>query len=472
MHVKLLPGAPEPGPAANEPALRFRAQDGSYYLGGEEWREARQRGVRAELLRELDESAIPVRFALPHGGAIAERPPDNARAAVLARLLAEGRADGDVFIRFLGRNRTVPPDGFVLDRAGGARRYVWQVVPKCEDEDPDLSGRFRALRELFARPDTRVALSLGAGGLKLFGHAPVLRLLESLELADHIDEVWGSSAGALVALLYCHGLSPQAIEQTGYDIYTGRYQLPMRPSRMRVLRQLVQEAFMPFHMPDNAGFVDCAQGLARMIDTYCSAIRPLRPFYCVAFNLAECRTEVLSPQPVPPHLGELLRETDAREAALASSAVPLLFVPRRIERDGVQVPYIDGSTTEDVPLYSIARKWDLDRAAGVESRTQLVILYVKLTHSQIGSTRDGGRLGKLRLLQTVAAVGMDTMHSRDVALLSQRPDVTLLPLQLGDAGDDFFDIRRIPEYIRGAKESFPAQLAALEERLRQSPGRG
>ena len=33
--------------------------------------------------------------------------------------------------------------------------------------------------------------------------------------------------------LYDHGLSPQAIEQTGYDLYSGRYELPLRPSTFR-----------------------------------------------------------------------------------------------------------------------------------------------------------------------------------------------------------------------------------------------
>ena len=69
-------------------------------------------------------------------------------------------------------------------------------------------------------------------------------------------------------------------------------------------------------------------------------------------------------------------------------------------------------------------------------------------------------------MQTVAAAGIETMHRRDVELLRMRKDVRLLGLELGDSSPDFFDTRRIAEFIRSAKECFPEQLVALEERLR------
>lgn len=447
--------------------LRFQASDRSYFLSGAELKRARALGSVLEVVRQIDEDELPVRFLLPHDGAVNDPPPESARLAVLSRLLSEGRAAGEVHIRFLGRHRTVPPDGFVLDQAGGERRYVWQVVPAREPASrPELRQRFVALRREFARPDTRAVLSLGSGGLKLFGHAAALRLLESVGCAPHIEEVWGASAGALVALLYCHGLSPHAIEQTGYDLYSGRYDLALRPSKFQILRELLREAILPTDRSAPGGFVDCAEGLSRMLDQYCDVIRPIRPFYCVAYNLAESRPEVLTPEPVPDHLRGFAAQTEPREAALASSAVPLLFVPKTIEREGQSIPYIDGSTTEDVPLHSVVRKWDLDREAGVETRDRLIILYVRLTGAAPQARTDGGRMSKLRVLQAVASAGMETMYNRDVDLIEQRSDVTLLRLQLVDSAADFFETQRIPEFIRAAKETFPEQLAAIEEKLR------
>jgi len=69
-------------------------------------------------------------------------------------------------------------------------------------------------------------------------------------------------------------------------------------------------------------------------------------------------------------------------------------------------------------------------------------------------------------MQTVAAAGIETLHQRDVEILRMRPDVRLIGLELGDSSPDFFDMRRIAEFIRSAKESFPEQLLAIEEALR------
>jgi hypothetical protein len=449
-------------------ALRFRAADGTYFLGEEELALARSSYPGLEVVAAIEERDIPVRFFPSSEAGVAEAPPEDARHAVLAFLLAEGRAQGDVGVRFLGRNRAVPADGFVLDRAGGERRYVWQLVSARHVQPaPEGSSGYPALRELFHDPDARVVLALGSGGLKLFAHATALGLLEEAGCGERIEEIWGSSGGAIVAVLYSHGLSPQAIEQTGYDLYAGRYELPLRPSKLQLVRHLLRDALLPSPHPEATGFVDLAQGLSRMLEHYCAQIQPRRPFYCVAFNLADCRTEVLTAGAVAPHLADFAFETDAREAALASSAVPLLFLPRRIQRGERSIPYVDGSTTEDVPLWSIVRKWDLDRAAGTERRKRLVVFYVKLTGNADVYRTHAGRISKVRLLQTIAAAGIDTMHRRDVALLEHRPDVQLVALDLNEASPDLFDTRHIPAYIRSAKEIFPRQLARIEERLRQ-----
>jgi hypothetical protein len=453
--------------ADGESPLRFQSADGSFYLTDEELADARARGGRYEVVRRIQEADLPVRFALPHDGAVTDWPPEDARLAVLARLLAEDRANGSVEVRFLGRNRSVPADGFALDRAGGQRRYVWQIVPtEVHAGRPAVHERFRAVRAICADPEARVVLSLGSGGLKLFAHATALRLFETLGIGEHFSEVWGSSAGAMAGLLYAQGLSPHAIEQMGYDLYTGRIDLSLRPSKLLFLRHLVRDALLPAFGAAGAGFVDVADGLSRMLERYCGDVEPRLPFYCIAFNLRDCQADVLTPSAVPGHLREFLVQADARAAALASSSVPLLFVPRVIRRINRDAHYIDGSTTEDVPLHSIVRKWDLDRAAGVEARDRLVIVYVKLTGGLETYRTHPGRIGKLRLMQTVAAAGIETMHRRDVEILRMRPDVRLIGLELGDSNPDFFDTRRIAEFIRAAKECFPEQLVAIEERLR------
>ncbi len=466
VRIREAPSGTSRGEDPASALLRFQTPEGLYCLEEFAFQEARDRGFDLEVVREIDESSIPVQFVPRDEGVTFEVPPEDARSAVLARLLAEDRARGEEHVRFLGRNRPVPPDGFLLDRAGGRRRYVWQVIPSHElGSQADLAGRYPHLRDLLRDPGSRVALSLGSGGLKLFAHATLLRLLEEMGVDESIDEIWGTSAGALAGLLYSHGLSPEAIEQTGYDLYAGRYDLSIHPSKIQVLRQLLRETLLPAGEPSHSGFVDCTESLSKMLDRYCATLNPRRRLYCLAFNLADCRLQVLTPEPVPPHLEELMVHADARDAALASSAVPLLMVPRRLTIDGRKVPFVDGSTTEEVPLHSVIRKWDLDREAGVETRERLILLYVKLTGTLAIYRTPNGRVGKLRLLQTIASAGMDTMHRRDVELISRRPDVRLIGIDLPGSNPDFFEIARIPHFVRTAREHFPRRLLEIEQEL-------
>jgi hypothetical protein len=59
------------------------------------------------------------------------------------------------------------------------------------------------------------------------------------------------------------------------------------------------------------------------------------------------------------------------------------------------------------------------------------------------------------------------MYRRDVEFLAQRSDVQLVGLDLPDAPPDLFEPKSIPEFIRAAKESFPAQLGTIEAAIRQ-----
>ena len=298
----------------DEEILRFQSPDGLYFVEDSAFEAAREAGLELEVVREIDDSEIPVRFLPSEQGVLFDVPPEDARLSVLARLLAEDRARGEEHVRFIGRNCTVPTDGFALDRVGGHRCYVWQVIPAHEaSQSSNLVDRVPRLRALLTDPGARVALSLGSGGLKLFAHATAFRLLEELSVDESIDEVWGSSAGAVAGLLYSHGLSPEAIEKTGYDLYAGRYDLSLHPSKSQVLRQLLREALLPSKHASHAGFADCTESLARMLDRYCATFRPRRSLYCMAFNLADCRTEVLTPDPVPPHLERfMVQPTRAR----------------------------------------------------------------------------------------------------------------------------------------------------------------
>ena len=463
--VKVQVG-PQKAPNSDQSPIRFAGPDGTYYLPEYAYHLARAEGYALEVRKLFHAEQLPIRFLLPHDGAINDPPPESARLAVIAKLLAEERADGDTHVRFVGRNRSVPAEGFVLDRIRGERRYVWETVPSEELAGrQDLAERFDALRRHLNDPDRRVVLALGSGGLKLFAHSTVLRLLTRIGVAGALDEIWGCSGGALVSMLYASGISPHAIEEAGYDLYAGRYELPLRPSRLGLIRGLLRDTIWPSEDSTSAGFVDAASDLRQMLERYSAVQDPVKPFYSVAFNLRDGATEVLTPTSVPPHLSDFVHEVTPTDAALASAAVPLLFVPKLLEIGGNSAPFVDGSTTEGVPLYTVVRKWDADRKAGAEAREKLTVLFVKLTEGSERASR--GRISKLRLLRAVASAGVESMHDRTVDLLGYRPDVELFGLQLETCGADFFETRNIPEFIRIAKESFPDQLAEIEAELRR-----
>jgi predicted acylesterase/phospholipase RssA len=67
-------------------------------------------------------------------------------------------------------------------------------------------AKYTKLRQRVSDPDTRFIVSLGSGAmLALASSLSILRFLEELELAGHIDEVWGSSSGAMAGALWCSG---------------------------------------------------------------------------------------------------------------------------------------------------------------------------------------------------------------------------------------------------------------------------
>jgi hypothetical protein len=334
--------------AEAESPLRFQAPDGTFYLTDSELLDARLHGLRCEEIRRIRESDLPVRFSLPHDGAVTDWPPEDARLAVLARLLAEDRANGSVHIRFLGRNRNVPADGFALDRAGGQRRYVWQIVPaEVHAARPALHDRFRRLRALCGDPRSRVVLSLGSGGLKLFAHATAIRLFETLGMG-HFAEIWGSSAGAMAGLF-----QRRASRRTRSSRWATTCTRPRRPgaapTKLQFLRHLARRAAAE-QRPVGSGR-RLRRRLSRMLERYGRR----RAARAVPRSRSTCsKPPGASPggTRAPGRAAGADRRARRRARVVVGAALFVLRVVRRGKRD---THYIDGSTTEDVPLHSIVR---------------------------------------------------------------------------------------------------------------------
>lgn len=148
--------------------LRFRSSDGSVYLSREDLGVLRSGGLGCEIERTIEIDRIPVRFLTSQTTALWPPPPSSARMAVLSRLLADGSPLGRVAVRYHGRGRSIPHNAFSLDRSGGSRGYVWEIMgPDVIEQSPVATepDRYPALRGLLSDPDARVVLALGSGGL-------------------------------------------------------------------------------------------------------------------------------------------------------------------------------------------------------------------------------------------------------------------------------------------------------------------
>ncbi|MCH8001975.1 MAG: N-formylglutamate amidohydrolase, partial [Proteobacteria bacterium] len=87
---------------------------------------------------------------------------------------------------------------------------IWRRREEIEaPPDPD---RYTALRRLATSPEHRFVVSLGGGSVPgISGNLALIRLLEQLDLKSHVDEIWGTSAGAVVGGGWATGTDAETI---------------------------------------------------------------------------------------------------------------------------------------------------------------------------------------------------------------------------------------------------------------------
>src|SRR5687768_8850685 len=163
--------------------------------------------------------------------AISDAPPDPVLDEVTLWLYARPDAQLEYMGRgrFGGGNRLVKDLEFIpFEVPGGRRGFMFRVVKARSGEFDDRS---LGIREDFARrsawindPDARVVLSLGGGGYRLFAALSALKVIEKMlgGQRDKIDEVWGSSGGALLGYVFANGLDLDVIDRLGFALYHGK----------------------------------------------------------------------------------------------------------------------------------------------------------------------------------------------------------------------------------------------------------
>lgn len=258
----------------------------------------------------------------------------------------------------------------------------------------------------------KIGLALGGGAARGFAHVGVIAVLEEAGFKPSL--VVGTSAGSLVAALYASGKSSAQLQQTALN--------------------LEEVAITDWMLPIFGRGMFRGEALAR----YVNGLVAGRLIENMAIPLGIVATDLNNGQAV------LFQRGDTGTAVRASSAVPAVFVPVKI--NGRE--YVDGGLVSPVPV-RFARQMGAD-----------LVIAVDISSPPEANPADG----TLQiLLQTFAIMGksINQYELKDA-------DVLVQPSQAGLRSADFSARQRAIDAGRAAMQ---AALPALRARVDSLQGR-
>jgi NTE family protein len=253
----------------------------------------------------------------------------------------------------------------------------------------------------------RVGLALGGGAARGFAHVGVIQVLEEAGIKPAL--VVGTSAGSLVAALYASGRNSQQLQS--------------------VAMAMDEAAFADWTLPIFSRGVLRGEALARYVNTQVANTL----IENMPVPLGVVSTDLQSGQ------GVLFRRGDTGMAVRASSAVPAVFLPVRINNR----EYVDGGLVSPVPVRYA-------REMGAE-----VVVAVDISSAPEGNpSADPLQI----LMQTFAIMGksINSWELRDA-------DIVVRPALAGMGSGDFTGKRRAIDAGRAAMQALLPQLRAAME---------
>lgn len=181
----------------------------------------------------------------------------------------------------------------------------------------------------------RTVLVLGGGGMRGFAHIGVIRAIERLGL--HVDEVVGTSMGAVMGALYASGLDSTRIEDVAGEISVRDY------FKLNLLKFVVK------------GYRHASVYKGRTFHQFLQKFLPYkhfgdlpRPFFCNALSLTTGSSRFFGLPGAD--------QVPVADAVYASACLPGIFEPLPMGGDY----FIDGGMTETLALrLALARQADL-----------------------------------------------------------------------------------------------------------------
>ena len=257
-----------------------------------------------------------------------------------------------------------------------------------------------------AHKNLKLGLALGGGAARGFAHVGVIAVLEEAGLRPQV--VVGTSAGSLVAALYASGKTSAQLQQTAM--------------------KMEEVAITDWMLPIIGRGIFRGDALARYVNELVSN----RLLENMLIPLGIVATDLGSGNAV------LFQRGDTGAAVRASSAVPAVFVPVKI--NGRE--YVDGGLVSPVPV-RFARQMGAD-----------VVVAVDISNPPEANSADG----TLQiLLQTFAIMGKTINHYELAGA-----DVVVQPSLVGLKSADFTSRQRA---IDAGRAAMLAALPALKAKL-------
>ena len=231
----------------------------------------------------------------------------------------------------------------ILDKTPAALRWVLRssvcmvgvtaalLLAACAAPSGNIDSSAPVMPTLpdMARRPLKIGLALGGGAARGFAHVGVIAVLEEAGLKPQI--LVGTSAGSLVAALYATGKTSAQLQQTALN--------------------MEEVAITDWMLPIFGRGMFRGEALAR----YVNELTANRLIENMVIPLGIVATDLNSGQAV------LFQKGDTGTAVRASSAVPAVFVPVRINgRD-----YVDGGLVSPVPV-RFARQMGADVVVAVD----------------------------------------------------------------------------------------------------------
>jgi len=428
-------------------------------------------GVKLSVITEFNTGPIEQHIIYPFRNFLYSPPDALALDEICAKIKSLAMVGKQPYAIFLGRNPELEAQAFILDGIGRKRNYQWKIV-YTKAREKSLERLFPKLIKQICSEDTKVVLSFGAGGLRFFAHASVMKFINAIRARSYVDEVWGCSGGAFSAYAYAMGVSPDDIEQKGYDIYNGRADLKLATSKFTAIKNLIIDAIFP-------ASPSLLKEYAQLQMTMCNALTQLVagrklevPFYCTAYNVRKEHNDVLTPLPLLGCYKNFIFQADPIESIVASSTIPIIYIPKMIKTGKASEQYIEGSIAEDIPLLPVYRKWVIDKKTGLEKRKKLLIIaintfpeiadrpWLKGAASKKIPFGDLIRFG-LMLFDLVINIRFDERFES----LSQDRHVRVIKVNLPLQTPALLDCKAIPKIIYNAQMNLIQKLREVERAL-------